>query len=313
MEFKHQSVLLQKTIMGLNIIPNGIYVDCTLGRAGHSLEILKHLAIGKLYCFEQDEEAIVASQQVLQQSDYDNYEIIKNNFVNLAAELQLRQIKTVNGILYDLGVSSPQLDDDKRGFSYRYDSMLDMRMNQQQPLTAKTVINTYSVAALAKVFQEYGEEPFAKVIAKKIVAARDEQPIEITFQLVTIIKKSLPQTVLKKAKHPAKRIFQALRIEVNQELTVLQASLKQAVKLLAVKGRLVVISFHSLEDRIVKKYFQTLTQDPNYEINQQLPTVSNFESNYRIITKKAIVPALDEQTLNPRSTSAKLRILERVK
>ncbi|MBW3058437.1 16S rRNA (cytosine(1402)-N(4))-methyltransferase RsmH [Spiroplasma poulsonii] len=313
MEFKHQSVLLQEAMRGLNIIPNGIYVDCTLGRSGHSLEILKHLATGKLYCFEQDEEAIVASQQVLQQSNYDNYEIIKNNFVNLAADLQLRQIKTVNGILYDLGVSSPQLDDDKRGFSYRYDSVLDMRMNQQQILTAKTVINTYSIAALAKVFQEYGEEPFAKVIAKNIGIARAEQPIATTFELVTIIKKSLPQKVLKKAKHPAKRIFQALRIEVNQELAVLQTSLEQATKMLAVKGRLVVISFHSLEDRIVKKYFQTLTQDPNYEINQQLPTVSHFESNYRIITKKAIVPALDEQTLNPRSTSAKLRILERVK
>ncbi|WHQ36353.1 16S rRNA (cytosine(1402)-N(4))-methyltransferase RsmH [Spiroplasma sp. SV19] len=313
MEFKHQSVLLQEAITGLNIVPNGIYVDCTLGRAGHSLAILKHLSAGKLYCFEQDEEAIVASQQILQQSNYRNYEIIKNNFVNLAAELQLRQVKAVNGILYDLGVSSPQLDDDKRGFSYRYDSILDMRMNQDQVLTAQTVINTYSAMALAKVFQEYGEEPFAKVIAKNIVTARAEQTIETTFQLVTIIKKSLPQKVLRKAKHPAKRIFQALRIEVNQELSVLQASLEQAVKLLAVKGRLVVISFHSLEDRIVKKYFQTLTQDPNYEINQQLPTISYFESNYQIITKKAVVPAADEQTLNPRSTSAKLRILERVK
>ncbi|WP_425379561.1 16S rRNA (cytosine(1402)-N(4))-methyltransferase RsmH [Spiroplasma endosymbiont of Stenodema calcarata] len=313
MKFKHQTVLLHEAIAGLNIIANGIYVDCTLGRAGHSLEILNHLSTGKLYCFEQDNEAIIASQQVLQQSKYQNYEIIKNNFVNLAAELQLRQIKVVNGFLYDLGVSSPQLDDDKRGFSYRYDSMLDMRMNQQQSLTAQVVVNTYSMAALAKIFQEYGEEPFAKVIAKNIVTARAEQTIETTLQLVTIIKKSLPQKILKKAKHPAKRIFQALRIEVNQELFVLQESLQQAVKMLAINGRLVVISFHSLEDRIVKKYFQTLTQDPNYEINQLLPTVSHFESNYRIINKRAIVPALDEQTVNPRSTSAKLRILERVK
>lgn len=313
MKFKHQTVLLHEAIAGLNIIANGIYVDCTLGRAGHSLEILNHLSTGKLYCFEQDNEAIIASQQVLQQSKYQNYEIIKNNFVNLAAELQLRQIKAVNGFLYDLGVSSPQLDDDKRGFSYRYDSMLDMRMNQQQLLTAQVVLNNYSMAALAKIFQEYGEEPFAKVIAKNIVTARAEQTIETTLQLVTIIKKSLPQKILKKAKHPAKRIFQALRIEVNQELFVLQESLQQAVKMLAINGRLVVISFHSLEDRIVKKYFQTLTQDPNYEINQLLPTVSHFESNYRIINKRAIVPALDEQTVNPRSTSAKLRILERVK
>ncbi|WP_425377725.1 16S rRNA (cytosine(1402)-N(4))-methyltransferase RsmH [Spiroplasma endosymbiont of Polydrusus pterygomalis] len=313
MEFKHQTVLLKEAIARLNIIKNGVYVDCTLGRAGHSLEILKHLPNGKLYCFEQDEAAITVSEQILHQSKYRNYEIIKNNFVNLAAELQLRQIKPVNGILYDLGVSSPQLDDYKRGFSYRYDSPLDMRMNQTASLTARTIVNTYSQAALAKLFQDYGEEPFAKVLAKNIVLARDEQEIVTTFQLVEIIKKSLPQKILKKAKHPAKRVFQALRIEVNQELFVLQESLRQATTLLAIHGRLVVISFHSLEDRIVKKYFQSLTQDPNYEINQQLPVISHFESNYRIITKKALVPSIDEQTVNHRSTSAKLRILERVK
>ncbi|WP_338954570.1 16S rRNA (cytosine(1402)-N(4))-methyltransferase RsmH [Spiroplasma endosymbiont of Polydrusus cervinus] len=313
MEFKHQTVLLQEAIAGLNIIKNEVYVDCTLGRAGHSLEILKHLPNGKLYCFEQDEAAITASEQILHQSKYRNYEIIKNNFVNLAAELQLRKIKAVNGILYDLGVSSPQLDDYKRGFSYRYDSPLDMRMNQTASLIARTIVNTYSQAALAKVFQDYGEEPFAKVLAKNIVLARDEQEIVTTFQLIEIIKKSLPQKILKKAKHPAKRVFQALRIEVNQELFVLQESLRQATTLLAVHGRLVVISFHSLEDRIVKKYFQSLTQDPNYEINQQLPVISHFESNYRIITKKALVPSINEQTINHRSTSAKLRILERVK
>lgn len=184
MEFKHQTVLLQEAIAGLNILNNGIYVDCTLGRAGHSLEILKHLPNGKLYCFEQDEAAIIASKQILQESKYHNYEIIKNNFVNLAAELQVRQVKAVNGILYDLGVSSPQLDDDNRGFSYRYDSLLDMRMNQKQELTAKIIVNTYSQEALAKLFQDYGEEPFAKVIAKNIVIDRNTQEIVTTFHLV---------------------------------------------------------------------------------------------------------------------------------
>ncbi|WP_374696249.1 16S rRNA (cytosine(1402)-N(4))-methyltransferase RsmH [Spiroplasma endosymbiont of Polydrusus formosus] len=313
MEFKHQTVLLQEAIAGLNIIKNGVYVDCTLGRAGHSIEILKHLSNGKLYCFEQDEAAIIDSEQILNQNKYRNYEIIKNNFINLADELQLRQIKAVNGILYDLGVSSPQLDDYKRGFSYRYDGPLDMRMNQTASLTARMIVNTYYQAALVKLFQNYGEETFAKVLAKNIVIARDEQEIATTFQLVEIIKNSLPQKILKKTKHPAKRVFQALRIEVNQELFVLQESLRQATTLLAVHGRLVVISFHSLEDRIVKKYFQSLTQDPNYETNQQLPVISYFESNYRIITKKALVPSIDEQTVNHRSTSAKLRILERVK
>ncbi|UZQ30971.1 MAG: 16S rRNA (cytosine(1402)-N(4))-methyltransferase RsmH [Spiroplasma phoeniceum] len=313
MEFKHQTVLLQEVIAGLNVQKNGIYVDCTLGRAGHSLEILKHIPNGKLYCFEQDEVAIVASEEILQKSKYRNYEIIKNNFVNLAAEFQLRHVKAVNGFLYDLGVSSPQLDDDNRGFSYRYDSPLDMRMNQHQGLTAKNIVNTYSQEALVKLFQDYGEEPFAKVIAKNIVIVRNEQEIVTTFHLIEIIKKSLPQKILKKAKHPAKRVFQALRIEVNQELFVLQESLRQATTLLAVHGRLVVISFHSLEDRIVKKYFQSLTKDPNYEINQQLPVISHFESDYQIITKKAIVPSVTEQTNNHRSTSAKLRILERVK
>ncbi len=313
MEFKHQTVLLQEAISGLNVQNKGIYVDCTLGRAGHSLEILKHLPNGKLYCFEQDEAAIVASEKILQKSKYHNYEIIKNNFVNLAAELQLRRVKAVNGILYDLGVSSPQLDDNTRGFSYRYDSPLDMRMNQHQVLTAKIVVNTYSQEALVKIFQDYGEEPFAKLIAKNIVIARNKKNIVTTFHIVEIIKKSLQQKILKKAKHPAKRVFQALRIEVNQELFVLQESLRQATTLLAAHGRLVVISFHSLEDRIVKKYFKSLKKDPNYEINQHLPVISHFESDYQIITKKVIVPSVTEKTNNHRSTSAKLRILERVK
>lgn len=188
-----------------------------------------------------------------------------------------------------------------------------MRMNQEQVLTAKTIVNTYSQKVLTNFFQKYGEEPFAKLIAKNIVIARNNKEIVTTFQLVEIIKKTLPQKILKKAKHPAKRIFQALRIEVNKELFVLQESLRQAVTLLAIHGRLVVISFNSLEDRIVKKYFQNLTQDPNYEINQQLPIMSNFKSNYRIITKKAIIPSMIEQIINYRCTSAKLRILERIK
>lgn len=313
MKLKHKTVLLKEVISGLNIINNGIYVDCTLGRAGHSLEILKNIPNGKLFCFEQDKSAITESIQIFKKNKYNNYEIINNNFINLKDELYLRKVKIVNGILYDLGLSSPQLDDFRRGFSYRYNGFLDMRMNQNQILTAKTIINTYSQKSLINIFQNYGEERFSKKIAKNIIIYRNKKEIITTFHLVYIIKNSLPQKILKKAKHPAKKIFQALRIEVNKELFVLKKSLQQAVKLLSINGYLLVISFNSLEDRIVKKYFKNLTKDPNYEINSQIPIISNFKSNYQIITKKAIIPLIKEQIINHRSKSAKLRILKRIK
>ncbi|WP_083939343.1 16S rRNA (cytosine(1402)-N(4))-methyltransferase RsmH [Spiroplasma syrphidicola] len=309
---KHYPVLLKEALEGLMIKPNGVYVDCTLGRAGHSTAILSQLTTGKLYCFEQDDEAINAAKKQLGLLNKPNFEIINANFMHLQAELVIRNVQTVNGILYDLGVSSPQLDSDYRGFSYRYDSELDMRMNQKQSLTAKIVVNTYSVNDLARIFREYGEEKFSWKIAQTIVAARAKEEISTTFQLVDIIKQSLPQKVLKKAKHPAKQVFQAIRIEVNQELEVLKKSLEQAVEMLAVTGRLVIISFHSLEDRIVKQFFQKLTTDPAAMVYQNLPVVSNYQSNFKIITKKVIVPTSKELDENHRSASAKMRILERV-
>nr|WP_236681348.1 MULTISPECIES: 16S rRNA (cytosine(1402)-N(4))-methyltransferase RsmH [Spiroplasma] len=312
MAFKHYSVLLAESIAGLDIKPTGIYVDCTLGRAGHSIAILNQLTTGKLYAFEQDSQAIKESQTRLQGLNKSNYEIINANFANITVELLTRGVTKVDGILYDLGVSSPQFDDHHRGFSYRYDSELDMRMNQNQPLTAKTVVNTYSEAELARIFWEYGEEKFAHPIAKAIVLARATKTITTTFELVDIIRKVLPQKVLKKPKHPAKQVFQAIRIEVNQELFVLKTSLSQAVKLLKPNGRLVVITFHSIEDRIVKQLFTTLITDPNQTVNQKLPIMSNYKSDYQIITKKAITPSEQETGENRRSKSAKLRILKRV-
>lgn len=304
------SVLLKESILGLKIKKSGVYVDCTLGLAGHSIKILQKLTTGKLYCFEQDIEAIKQSQFLLKK--YQNkYEIINNNFINLQSELLKRKITKVDGILYDLGVSSLQLEQKYRGFSYHYDGILDMRMNISQELNAQIVINHYNEKKLTKIFFNYGEEKFSKKISKEIIQTRKKKKILTTLELVQIIKNALPQKILKKRKHPAKKIFQAIRIEVNKELFVLSKSLYQAVDLLNKNGRLVVISFHSLEDRIVKHFFKKLVTDPNYEITCKLPIIKKYQSNYKIVTKKPIIPKLKELQLNHSSKSAKLRILEK--
>jgi 16S rRNA (cytosine1402-N4)-methyltransferase len=250
----HKSVLLDETIENLNIRENLIYVDATLGYAGHSREVLKRINKGFLFAFDQDSEAIEYSDKVLK-SISQQYEIIHSNFVNLKSELLKRGITTIDGIMFDLGVSSPQLDNEERGFSYHHDARLDMRMNKDDKLSAYEVVNTYSSESLANIFFQYGEEKYAKSIANKIVQSRSVKPIETTLELVDIIKNSVPEKY-KRAGHPAKKVFQAIRIEVHKELDVLEKSLEDAISLLNVGGRICVITFHSLEDKICKKVFK---------------------------------------------------------
>lgn len=306
---KHIPVLLQAAIDGLNIKKDGIYVDLTLGRAGHASQILSRLDKGLLIGIDQDEEAIRESNKVLSKLDK-NYLIKKENFVNLRKLLAQLTLDEVDGILMDLGVSSPQFDEASRGFSYREDAKLDMRMDQSSSLTAYQIVNTYSLERLTKVFQEYGEDKYSYQIAKNIVKARQNKEITTTLELVDIIKASKPKKELLKIGHPAKQIFQALRIEVNDELNVLKEALKQATDSLKRGGRLVVITFHSLEDRIVKNYFKALTVVEGDRIN--LPTTTK-EIKFKLITRKAIKPTEIEIANNHRSASAKLRIIERIK
>ena len=305
--FKHIPVMLHECIEGLNIKSDGIYVDSTLGRGGHSSEILKRLSSGKLYCFDQDKQAIEESKERLQNIS-NNFTLIHSNFEFIKSRLNELGIDNVDGIIFDLGVSSAQFDDGDRGFSYRYDARLDMRMNQETSLTAYDVINTYSLQELTKIFNEYGEEKYSYSIAKNIVKARENKMIETTFELVEIIKNSLPAKVLSKKGHPAKQVFQAIRIEVNRELEVLKNGLKDAAKLLNPNGRLVVITFNSLEDRIVKNIFKELTFEG--EGSRYLPTQTK-EVDYVLVNRKVIIPSDKEQEENPRSKSAKLRIIER--
>lgn len=305
---EHVSVMLTESIDFLNIKPDGIYVDCTLGRAGHSKAILKQLTSGKLYAFDQDEQAIMESNEILQPFT-DKYEIIKSNFVHLQAQLQQRNVTKVDGILYDLGISSPQVDEDIRGFSYMKDAKLDMRMDQSQSLSAWDIVNNYDYALLVKILKNYGEEPFAKQIVNNIIKARNIQPVNTTLELVIVIKRSLPAKVLNKHHHPAKKTFQALRIAVNNELENLQNSLNQALTLLNHHGRIVVISFHSLEDRIVKQTFNGLLTDPQAQIYAKLPVASKWTAKYRLVTKRILVPTTKEINLNPRARSAKLRVI----
>lgn len=309
---KHISVLLDTSISFLNIKPNNIYVDCTLGRAGHSLKILEKLNhTGNLFCFEQDQIAIKESKSILSNTNFKNYEIINSNFQHLNSELFIKNIFKVDGILYDLGVSSPQFDDGKRGFSYNKNSRLDMRMNTNNSLDAYYVVNNYSLEQLLFIFKKYGEEKFSYNIAKNIIKYRANKVIKTTFQLVDIIKNSLPQKVLKKHKHPAKKIFQAIRIEVNDELNALKKSLIQALELLNSKGRIIIITFNSLEDRIVKNIFKSKIISPYEEINKKLPIIKEWESKYILINKKVIRPSLKEISYNSRSKSAKLRVIEK--
>lgn len=308
--FHHKSVLLQETIEGLNIKEEGIYVDCTLGGGGHSSEILKRLTSGHLYCFDQDQVAIAAAKERLSKIS-DNFTIIYSNFKNLKVELAKLGVHQVDGIVFDLGVSSPQFDDGERGFSYNYDARLDMRMDRQNPLSAYEIINNYSYEELVKILYKYSEEKFAKQIARMIERQRQEKPIETTFELVEIVKSAIPAAARRKGGHPAKRTFQALRIAVNDELNVFDEALNDALKITRVGGRIAVITFHSLEDKICKYTFQEVTQLPR--LPQGMPIIPDeLQPRFQKITKKPIVAGNDELEENHRSHSAKLRIIERV-
>lgn len=308
----HVSVLLNEAIESLSIKPNGTYVDLTLGRAGHSSEILKRLTSGKLYAFDKDDEAIKESTEKLKAIG-NNYEIIRDDFRNFKRVLLEKQVNHVDGILVDLGVSSPQFDEDERGFSYRSDARLDMRMDKRQSLTAYDVVNTYSLSDLARVFREYGEDKYSYQIAKKICEVREEKPVETTTELVTIIKACKPMKELMKKGHPAKQIFQALRIEVNDELGALKAMVVDALDMLDVNGRLVIISFHSLEDRIVKNAFQKVSKIEGSRHDVFALPSKDDEPKYTLVNNKVIIPSEQEMIDNPRSKSAKMRVIERTR
>ncbi|MBE6139613.1 MAG: 16S rRNA (cytosine(1402)-N(4))-methyltransferase RsmH [Firmicutes bacterium] len=304
MDNKHISVLLNECIENLNLKDDSVIVDCTLGYAGHSSEILKRINKGFLFAFDQDNEAILSSTERLNKIG-NNYEIIKSNFVNIASELNKRNISKVDGILYDLGVSSPQLDEGIRGFSFHQDARLDMRMNQDNDLDAFKVVNTYSYEDLVNIFYKYGEEKYASSIARGIINSR---PINTTLELVEIIKNNVPEKY-KREKHPARKVFQAIRIEVNDELNVFEKSLKDALELLNVGGRICVITFHSLEDKICKNIFNSVSKvDDNLK---HLPVIpKEYLPKFKVI--KTIEPGKNELDENSRARSAKLRIIERI-
>ena len=306
----HISVLLKESIDSLNLKEDGIYVDSTLGYAGHSSEILKRVRRGYLFAFDQDIDAVKYSEEKLSKS-FNNYKIINDNFVNIKKDLISCGVKKVDGILFDLGVSSPQLDDASRGFSYHNDARLDMRMNQKQSLSAYEVVNNYSEEDLTMIFFEYGEEKYSKSIAKKIVEYRKEKKIETTLELVEVIKSAVPEKV-KRDKHPARKVFQAIRIEVNNELTVLETAIRDALDILNVGGRIVVITFHSLEDRIVKNIFKEVSAvDPKVKGLPNIP--EEYLPRYKVINTKVITPSNEELNNNKRARSSKLRIIERIR
>lgn len=305
---KHIPVLLNEVIDGLNIRPDGIYVDLTLGRGGHSEAILKRLTTGLLIGIDQDEEAIKESDKRLSKVS-SNYKLVRSNFVNVKEILRELGINKIDGALMDLGVSSPQFDDISRGFTYRYDTVLDMRMDQRNELTARKIVNEWSLDDLTKIFREYGEEKYSYQIAKNIVKARQSGEIKTTFELVDIIKKSKPAKELAKQGHPAKQIFQALRIAVNDELNVLKQALVEVSSLLNKNGRLAVISFHSGEDRIVKQFFKELTvvEGNRYDLPSENKVVE-----FKLVNSKVILPSEEEIENNHRAVSSKLRIIEKI-
>ena len=307
---KHVSVLLEESISALNLKENSIIVDCTLGYGGHSSYILQRIKKGFLFAFDQDSEAIRHSTNRLNAIGT-NFTIIKSNFVNLKQELENREVTEVDGILFDLGVSSPQLDDASRGISYHEDAKLDMRMNRENPLSAYEVVNNYSKEDLARIFKKYGEDKFSNNIAKKIVEYRAQKPIETTLELVDIIKSAVPMK-FRKDKHPARQIFQAIRIEVNHELDVLEPAIEQALSLVKVGGRVAVITFHSLEDRIIKQIFKEKCM-----IDDKVKGLPNIPDEYlpdfKLVVNKAILPSKEELANNNRARSAKLRVIERIK
>lgn len=309
MEFNHKSVLLNETIEELKIKPEGTYVDGTLGGAGHSFEIVSRLnSLGRLIGLDQDEDAIRAASKRLE--NFSNVSIVRSNYENIKEELNNLGINKVDGILLDLGVSSYQLDTVERGFSYRDDAPLDMRMDNRSELTARDIVNDYSQGELFRIIRDYGEDKFAANIAKHIVMAREEKPIETTLELAEIVKAAIPMKFRKQGGHPAKQTFQAIRIELNRELTVLSETLMDMIDLLNPTGRICIITFHSLEDRIVKNIFKD-AQDPCTCPKSFPVCVCGKVSKGTIVTRKPIIPSDIELEENPRSKSAKLRVFER--
>lgn len=306
--FEHKTVLLDEAVEMLNIKEDGIYVDATTGGGGHSSLILSKLKTGHLFCFDQDEYAFERTKERLSKIG-DNYTFVHSNFVNLKSELVKKGISKIDGIIYDLGVSSFQFDMQERGFSYRLDAKLDMRMNQEQELSAYTIVNEYSYEELVKILYRYGEESFAKQIARQIEKQRAIKPIETTFELVEVIKKALPNKVLAQKGHPAKQTFQALRIAVNDELRVFEDSINDALDMLNQHGRAVVITFHSLEDRICKSVFK---ERSTINVPKGVPIIINEKAPFELITKKPIYPSEKELLENNRAHSAKMRVIEKI-
>ncbi len=309
MEFHHIPVLYQEVLDGLKIKENGTYLDGTVGGGNHSMGILQRLKDGKLICLDQDENALKASQEKLK--DFSSVSFYHLNYKDFTQALKKEGVEGLDGILLDLGVSSYQFDQEDRGFSYRFDAPLDMRMDQSKAFTAKDIVNTYSLEDLDRIFREYGEERWSKRIAEFIVKARQDKPVETTFQLVDLIKAAIPKQVRRKGGHPAKRIFQALRIEVNNELGVLKDTLYEMIQWLNPGGRIVVISFHSLEDRIVKETFKYAFKDCICPPEQPVCTCQKVRE-IKIITRKPLQASPEELKENPRSSSAKCRIAEKI-
>ena len=307
---KHVSVLLNESISSLNLKENSIIVDATLGYGGHSSSILDRIKKGYLFAFDQDSEAIRHSTDRLSKIGT-NFTIIKSNFVHMKEELSKLGIEEVDGVLFDLGVSSPQLDESERGFSFHEDAPLDMRMDREQKLSAYEVVNEYSKEDLTRIFLKYGEDKFSSNIAKKIVEYRENKKIESTLELVEIIKTAVPMKY-RLEKHPARQIFQAIRIEVNHELDVLEPALNQALDLIKVGGRVCVITFHSLEDRIVKNLFKEKCEiDPKVKGLPNIPI--EYQPYFKLVVNKAITPSDEELEINPRARSSKLRVIEKIR
>ena len=311
MEFKHVSVLLDECLEALNIKEDGIYVDCTLGGAGHSSQILKRLSNeGRLIGIDQDTDALKAAKERLK--DYSNVTFVHNNFYNIGEIIDGLDLEAgVDGILMDLGVSSYQLDKGERGFSYMQDAPLDMRMNRENDFSAYEVVNEYTEEELYRIIRDYGEEKFAKRIANFIVTRRTEKPIETTLELVELIKDAIPAKARREGPHPAKRTFQAIRLEVNSELSILNKAIEDGVRQLNKGGRMAIITFHSLEDRIVKNKFRDLAVA--CRCPKEFPIcVCNGKAQVKVISRKAIEPTKEEVEMNPRSRSAKLRVIEKL-
>ena len=310
MEFKHKSVLLNECIEGLNIKKEGIYVDGTLGGGGHSYEILRKLSPnGRLIGIDRDKDALNAASKKL--NEFNNFTTVHDNHANILEILKNLGIQGVDGILLDLGVSSYQLDEASRGFSYMNDAPLDMRMNREDKISAYEVVNNYSEEKLSRIFFDYGEERYSKSIAKKICKVREENKISTTLELVEVIKSAMPSSALNEKQHPAKRVFQAIRIEVNEELTKLKQAVEDSIKALNNGGRLAIITFHSLEDKIVKHTYED--RQGRCTCPKDFPVcVCNYISYGRIVNKKPIISNEEELKENPRARSAKLRIFERI-